>query len=79
MPGFPVSFDTASFLLGLLLGLVAVGLTAAVLVRGRLNEAREAGRQAKSVADRLGCIARFWNVRRLSTQAGSVANSGSRW
>jgi DNA recombination protein RmuC len=45
MPGFPVSFDTASFLLGLLLGLVAVGLTAAVLVRGRLNEAREAGRR----------------------------------
>lgn len=41
--------------------------------------AREAGRRAKSVADRLGCVARFWNVRRLSTQAGRVANSGNQW
>src|SRR5690606_7229964 len=45
MPGLLVSFDSASFLLGLLLGLVAVGLAAIGLGRSRLGEAREAGRR----------------------------------
>ncbi|KAA2284509.1 DNA recombination protein RmuC [Arenimonas fontis] len=42
-----MSFDTASFLLGLLLGLVATGLAAIALGRARLDEAREAGRRER--------------------------------
>src|SRR5690606_19137459 len=45
MPGLLVSFDRASFLLGLLLGLGAVGLAALGPGRSRLGEARDAGRR----------------------------------